>query len=211
MAGITFLNEARDPQSEVAPTPVEVFKRAFEAFSGELRVSIPGSIVRYDFKKQLADVRPDFKRRYSDGTVQDPPIIYNAPVMHPRAGDAIVHMPLAVGNKVTIFFSDRSLEQWLTSGKLHSPDDDRKHHISDAFVYPGGYPFSDVAKIANGEDLIIKNGNIDARIKKNGHVQVFNGSHELLKVLDEWISADLRGSHNWLNRVRTKLRTFVEK
>lgn len=211
MAEIPFFDEERDPQAEVSPSPVEVFKRAFDAFSGEIRVAIPGSVIRYDHKKQLADVKPDFKRRYADGSEEDPPVIYNVPVAHPRAGDSFIHMPLAVGNKVTLHFSDRSLENWLTAGKLHAPDDERKHHMSDAIAYPGGYPFSDVASIANGTDLIVKNKSIEMRLKKNGHLQVFNGSNELMKVLEEWISADISGSHNWLIRIRRKLRTFIEK
>lgn len=209
---VDFIDEEDRPQEQGAtPTLTEVFKQAMDAMASELRVSMPGTIIRYDHKKQLADVKPDFKRKYKDGKVEDAPLIYNVPVKHPRAGDAFIHMPLAKGHKVVLQFSDRSLEKWLSAGKEHDPEDTRKHHMSDAFAYPGGYPFSDTASVANGQDLIMKNKDLEVRIKKNGHIQVFNSRYELMKVLEEWITCDISGSHNWLIRIREKLRTFLEK
>jgi hypothetical protein len=206
-----IIEEEENLQEEVDPTPVEVIKQAFRAMASDMRVSCPGEVVRYDHKKQLIDVRPVFKRRYKDGKVEEPPIIYNVPVMFPRAGESFVALPMAKGHSVTLVFSDRSLEKWLSSGKVHDPEDTRMHHMSDAMAIPGGYSFNNAVKLHNNKDIIIRNKNLEARIKPNGKIQVLNGKHELIKVMDEWISAELAGSHNWLIRVRRKLRTFLEK
>ena len=178
--------------------------------SDELRVCMPGKIVTIDFKTQKASVQPDFKRKYNDGTEQSSPIIYNVPIAHPRAKDAFVVMPLKKGDSVTLIFSDRSLEKWLSSGAEGDPGDERSHHISDAFAIPGGYAFSDLAGIANGDDLIIKNKKLEIRCKKNGHIQVLNSAHELISVLEEWMNASISGAHTWKIRIRRKLRTFLE-
>jgi hypothetical protein len=206
-----FFEEEEDLQEEVNPTPAQAIKVAFQAMAADMRVSVPAEVIRYDHKKQLIDARPVFKRKYKDGTVEAPPIIYNVPVMFPRAGDSFVALPMAKGHSVTLIFSDRSLEKWLSSGGQHDPEDTRQHHISDAMAIPGGYSFNKSVKLHNSKDMIVKNKNLEMRIKPNGKIQIMNGKHELLKVMDEWITAELTGSHNWLLRVRKKLRTFLEK
>lgn len=206
-----FIEEEEDQQNEVTPTPEEAIGEAMRQNALEMRVSCPGTVIRYDHKKQLVDVRPDFKRKYQDGVVADAPIIYNVPVKHPRAGVAYIHMPLKPGHKVELTFSDRSLDKWLSNGEAADPEDTRSHHISDATAYPGCYPFSDAADVNNGNDLIVKNDNIEFRIKPNGRLQILNQGQELIRVIEDWMSRHLAGDHSGLYRVRTRLRTFLVK
>lgn len=208
---IPFIDEQEDPQNEVTPTPSEALSEAMRQQILEVRVAVPATVVRYDHKKQLADVQPDFKRKYQDGQVADPPIIYNVPVKHPRAGASFIHLPLKPGHKVWLSFADRSLESWLSNGEAADPQDTRAHHISDAAAYPGGYPFSDAAPVNNGDDVIIKNDELEFRIKPNGRLQVLNGSDELVRILEDWMTADINGSHPFKLRVRERLRTFLVK
>ncbi len=85
------------------------------------------------------------------------------------------------------------------------------HHMSDAIALPGCYPFSNPAPVNNGTDVILKNADTEFRIKPNGHLQILNKHHELLRILDEWITLEMVGAHHMLGRVRAKLRTFLEK
>lgn len=207
-----LFNEEDDPQSEAGPTLAEVIKDAVDAKIMDMRTAMPGIITAYDKASQTATVQPVFKRKYGDGTTGDPPQIYKVPIAHPRAGDAFIHLPVAVGHTVLLVFSDRSLEKWMASGKVNDPEDNRAHHMSDAIAIPGGYASATAANVHNSEDIIIKNGNgVEIRVKTNGHLEVRNSSQELIKILDEWISADIAGAHGWLLRIRTKLRTFLEK
>ena len=206
-----FLEEEEQPQRESTPTFTQILQRAQRAMASEMRVSMPGEIVSYDHKSQKATVRPYFQRKYNDGRVEDPPLIHDVPVWHPRAGNSFVHVPVKPGHVVQLVFSDRSMDKWLTSGKQTEPGDTRMHHISDAVAYPGGYPFSSNAGVANGDDVIVKNDQHEIRVKPNGHIQFLNSSQELMKVLEEWMTASISGSMNWKIRIREKLRTFVEK
>lgn len=206
-----FIDEEKEPQREQTPTFSEILRRAQRSNMAEMKVSMPAEIVSYDHKKQMASVRPYFKRKYNDGKTETPPIIYNVPVFQPRAGGAFVHVPIKKGHVVQLVFADRSLDGWLSNGKEAAPDDTRMHHISDAVAYPGAYPFSDPAGVANGDDIIIKNDDLEVRVKPNGHIQIFNSQYELMKVIEEWMNASISGSNNWKIRIREKFRTFLEK
>jgi hypothetical protein len=211
MALLPFFEEQENPQNEATPSLAELLRQAMEATSSKIRVSCPGEVVKYDFKKQLADVRPDFDRKYSDGKVVKSPIIYNVPVKHPRAFGCIIHLPLKKGDKVELIFSDRSLENWLSNGKAGAPPSKRAHHISDATAYPGLYPFSDAAKVHNGKDLILKNGQVEMRMKPNGKLQVLNSTNELVKLLVDYMKADILGAHHWKVAIQTQMKTFLER
>ena len=209
---VTFFEEEKEPQKQsTTPSFSEVLNRAAKANASEMKVSMPAEIIEYDYKTQKATVKPYFKRKYNDGNSQEHPLIYNVPVAHPRAGGSFIHVPIKKGHVVQLVFADRSLEKWLSNGSVSDPDDSRMHDVSDAIAYLGGYPFSNTASVSNGDDIIIKNGNSEMRIKENGHLQYLNSSNELIKVIEEWMNASIAGSHNWKIRIREKLRTFLEK
>lgn len=206
-----FIDEQEEPQSEAVPTLLESIKKVINSHTMELRVSMPAEVVRFDYKKQQIDAKPFFKRKNADNTVTEPGIIYNVPVAFPRANDAFISLPLKTGDSVFLIFSDRSLEKWLSTGERDEPGDTRTHHISDAVAIPGCYPFSDTVKVNNPNDIIIKNKDMEIRVKPNGHIQFMNRGVELLKVIDEYMTADIRGNYYAKVAIQKKLRTLLEK
>ena len=190
MSLFDFIKEIRNPQRAATPTMSKIMDQATDKMAYDLKVAAPAIVIRYDKDKMLADVRPQFKKKYLDGEILSSPIIYNVPVIQPRAGGAYIHLPIKKGHQVMLVWADRSLEKWLTSGGEVDPEDKRKHHISDAVAYPGGYPFNDTVAVDNGDDVIIRNGNegggrCEVRVKPNNHIQVQNSTNELVKVLTD--------------------------
>lgn len=220
----SFLKQDRKAESQKTPTLTGLFKELKKSLSDELKVSMPAEIISIkEYKgKQKIDVRPYFKNKYPDGAELDMPIIYNVPVANLRSESAIISMPLKKGGKVMLLFSDRSLEKWLSSGKRQNPEDTRSHHISDAIAYPGLYPFSESIPLANDTDIFIKNENLEIRVKPNGHLQVFNQSEELVKVLNDMLqiireavvytsTGPQRLRHWRFARIAARLKTFLER
>lgn len=222
-----FIEEIRNDQSRVTPTLAEMIRQAIQGNSQEIRVAMPAEVIEYDYKKQMVNARPYFKRKYLDGEVTDAPVIYNVPVAFPRAGEAFVSMPIEKGHNVLLIFSDRSMEKWLNSGTAVDPEDRRVHHISDAIAIPGCYPFSNPAPVANNTDVIIRNGNgktafTEIRVKKNNHIQVLNEKEELVKVLSDLLQIILDArtptcagpqpliSAEW-PKIQARLKSFLEK
>lgn len=136
----------------------------------DIHTSFPAKVVRYDKSKQQADVQPCLKQAFKDGTTIAMPVINNVPVMHPRAGDAIIHLPVAVGSIVTVIIGERSLDRWKSQGGMVDPGDFRKHDLSDAMAYPGGYPFSDPATVTDGTAVEIHYQGSVLAINSNGTI-----------------------------------------
>lgn len=215
-----FLTETDDRQEEATPTMTDVLKQAMESHAAEFKVAVPAEVIKRNGNK--LDVRPYFKRKYEDGTTERAPIIYNVPIAFYRADQAFMAMPIVKGCKVLLFFSDRSLEEWLSNGKEVSPADTRFHDISDAIAYPGLYPFNDTVPIHNTKDIIIKNQNLEFRIKPTGKLQVLNSSEELVKVLYDMLTI-LREArvytstgpqllrHEKFEEITERLKTFLER
>lgn len=183
MALWEFLFEQIDPQKGVTPSGEAVFSEAQKAGQQDLRVAMPGQVIDYDYTKQSATIQPLFQRKYKDGSLKEMPQIYNVPVACPRAGAAFVHMPVKKGDYVLLVFADRSMDKWLSNGGNVDPADTRLHHIADAIAYPGLYPFSDPAAVTNADDIVIRNGNTIMHVKANNHLQVINGTTELVRTL----------------------------
>lgn len=221
-----FINEEEDSIEASRPSPAEVIRQAFDAMAMELHVSMPAEVVNYDHKSQTITAKPHFKRKFKDGKIEDPPLIYRVPVAFPRAGKSFMVFPIEPGHSVQLMFSDRSLEKWMSSGKTVEPEDTRAHHISDAFAIPGGYSLADPVKVNNAKDIIIKNddgGNfVELRMKKNGHIQVINKTDELVKVANDMLQV-LREArtptcggpqplvHPRFPEITRRLKTFLEK
>lgn len=223
-----FIEEIDDPQERVTPSFEQVLRSAFDSLIGEMFFCMPGTVVKYRKNKQNGDVQPDFKTRYRDGEEVDAPIIYNVSFTHKRAGNAIIHMPIEAGDKVILHFADRSLEKWNSNGKKQAPGDTRKHHLSDCWAVPGGYPLSDSLSVHNTRDIIIKNakrtgsGNCEIRIKPDGKIQILNHQgQELVKVMDDFMTAVrqsvvysstgvLNLRHTQFANVQRRLKTFLQ-
>lgn len=113
-----------------------------EEFTQGLRVCMPGRVESYDAQTHLASVQPLLKTRlYNRAQPELLPVVSRVPVVHPRSQRAIVKVPIARGDIVTMVFADRSIENWLQgSGEAREPFDVRRHHLTDAYAIPGGYP-----------------------------------------------------------------------
>jgi len=147
-----------------------------EAVTG-LRVCMPGRIEKYDPDTMLANVQPLLKIKfYGRKTSELLPIINNVPVCHPRTGSALLRLPVASGDLVTLIFADRSIETWLADkAEPRESLDTRKHHLSDAFAILGGYPkgLPQTANNPNAAELVVSSGT---------KITIGNGAEELLQL-----------------------------
>lgn len=150
------------------PTFEEVLIAAIDWKLAEVHTCMPGEIVKYDATKQKADVRVCLKKKYADGEVVEYPVIPSVPVMHPRAGKRMIHLPMAVGDTVWVFFSERSIDKWLSKGGVVDPEDGRKFHLSDAVCIPGGYPFSNSTALGDPDAFAVMNGSTELRLQEDG-------------------------------------------
>jgi len=168
------------------PTEAQVLKMAIDKSLADVHVSLPAKIISYDGKR--ASVQPLIQRKLvRDGTVVTLPVITNVPVMWSSTANAIVILPLKKDDTGTLLFSERSLDKWLVSGGLLTPDDPRKFSLSDAQFFPGLKPFN-VASDYDPDRVVIKHGETKITMTDNGKVKILNDTGEVIaelkKILD---------------------------
>ena len=156
---------------------LQLINQAIEESSSALRVCMPGRIEKYDPETMLANIQPLLKIKFYGRTdSQLLPIINNVPICHTRTGTALIRLPVALGDIVTIVFADRSIESWISgNGEARDPLDTRKHHITDAFAFLGGYPqgLKQTANNKNALEIVVKSGT---------KLTIGNGEEELLQL-----------------------------
>jgi hypothetical protein len=123
-----------------------------------LHVSIPATIVSYDSAARTCSVKLNSHQRIRETEIQLP-VIDDVPVCFPRAGSAIIELPVTIGDPVLVIVSDRALDNWRGTGQSIEPDDPRCHNLNDAIVLPMGvYP--DVSVAPTTKITIKSNGDV---------------------------------------------------
>ena len=150
----------------------EALGRVVSRVQSELHVCVPGRVERYDHTQQRADVVPLLRSRYADGQVTEPQVITNVPVVFPRAGGASLTMPVNKGDGVMLHFTDASIDEWLSSGGTVTPDDRRRHDLSDCIAIPGLYSFADTTPQDNNTDVRLQYDGSEVRLKPGGNLDL---------------------------------------
>ena len=157
--------------SNANPTLQELIKLAIEARITDVHVALPAIVQKYDPKKQVVDVQPALKKKYSDGTVTNLPLISNVPVQFPRSGKGYLHIPLKKNDYVLLIFCERSIDNFMLKGGVVDPEDFRKHHLADAVALAGFWPQG--SDIAGEEDKVdLANGDALVRLAEDGKTSV---------------------------------------
>lgn len=137
----------------------------------EVYTTMPGVIVVYDGR--TATVRPALPKLLANGEVLAPPQIVRVPV-HWLVGDgaaAMITVPLKPGDPVTLHFSCRSIEGWL-SGSDGPPDDPRQFDLTDCFCTPVMRP----GPVADTENVNVSYGAGSMKIAPDGTI-TFESPH----------------------------------
>lgn len=151
----------------------ELLRQTIDARLGALHVAAPGRIQSYDAAAQTCSVLPQSHLRHGD--VEIPlPVIDDVPVCWMRGGGCTVSLPLQVGDAVTVFFSDRSVDEWRGVGTVLAPTDPRAHALTDAFVVPFAvWPNAEPSPVVSATDIVIAfNGGASIAVSPTGAINV---------------------------------------
>jgi phage baseplate assembly protein gpV len=156
----------------------------------ELHVCVPGRVERYDHTQQRADVVPLLRSRYADGQVTEPQVITSVPVVFPRSGGASLTMPVNKGDGVMLHFTDASIDEWLGSGGVVTPDDRRRHDLSDCIAVPGLYSFADTTPQDNNTDVRLQYDSSEVRLKPGGNLEITTATSVTVNTSNATVNAD---------------------
>lgn len=150
--------------------------------------AMPGKIVSYNQSKQRARITPQINKVMFDGTVVKHKDLLDVPVLFPASGGASITLPVSKGDTVLLLFSCRSMEDWLLTGDVVTPEMDRCFHLSDAIAVPGLLPSNKKTLSTSDSKLEIVYGKTKIIIDKSGKVAIGNAQAELLAILDDLIT-----------------------
>ncbi len=108
----------------------------------------PGTVLAYDHATQRATVALAVRQKIRaarGGAIsnEDIPPIANVPVIFPRATGYADTFPLTVGDSVLVFFAERSIDEWKSTGNASNDAQDiRRFDLSDAVAIPGESSFA---------------------------------------------------------------------
>lgn len=123
------------------PSLSTVLQNAITAQLANLHTALPGEVISYDAATRTVNVKPMLQRVQLDPegneSVEEYPTIYGVPVATFGVGDWILSYPLSAGDPVLVIFMEQDFEDWLETGDVGVPSDDRRHLFSDAVAVPG--------------------------------------------------------------------------
>ena len=136
-----------------------------------------GEIQSYDKATASAQVKIKIKEWIDwDGNKSIAyPIIDDVPIIVLQGGGAWLEFPIAKGDPCLLFFGDRDIDNWWTSGNETTPNSLREHSLSDCMALVGINPKS-------------------AALSLSGGFQLWGGSHKLDLANSTWAMSALMAS-----------------
>lgn len=102
----------------------------------------------------------------------DYPVLNDVPVMILQGGGAWIEFPIKKGDPCLVFFNDRDIDIWWTSGNETTPNSLRRHDLSDCIALVGINPKSSALALT-------------------GSLGIVGGSHKMDFINDNQGMADL--------------------
>lgn len=187
------------------PTLQQVIKDAIETRVTDIHVSMPGIVKSYNATLQTAEIQPVIKKKYSDGTIINLPLLINVPVIFPRTAKSYLHFPLAKDDYVLLVFCERSLDVFLQKGGIVDPDDYRKHALSDAVAIVGLFPNG--SEITNESDRVAV-VNDKARVSLDASGKTYIGLKDATQTENIVLGLVMK---TYLENLHTKIATLLDK
>jgi len=135
----------------------DLMREFIEYYFTQIHTSFPGVVTEYDAKTRRATIQPSLKRRAGNKEYIDFPLLIDVPVQYPGTKKYTIHFPLEKGDEVSVFFSERSLDEWKAAGQDGIEDKDpRRFDLCDAYCVPGLQPQEFIAVKEEGLNIVHK-------------------------------------------------------
>lgn len=177
--------------SSVTKTLAELITDSIKAQLLDLHTSLPAKVESYDPAKQFVKVQPMLQRKFVNEDPVNLPIIENVPVLFfgANAGKSFLTFPIKAGDLGFIFFSERSLDKYLSSNGNSPvfPDNGGIHDLSDGFFFPGGQTDITALKDINANDVFLRNDQIKLTLYPTGKLEIKGASQEMISVISAFM------------------------
>lgn len=143
-----------------------------------------GTIQSFDATKQSATISMNYKREINH-LLADYPVIIDCPVIVLTGGNSGITFPIKSGDTCLILFSDRDIDEWISSGQVTAPLTNRAHSFTDAIALVGLRSFS--SPLENYSETKAVFFNEETKISLGTKIKLENTSTDLLTALEQLI------------------------
>lgn len=114
-----------------------------KVFAANTWTSIPARITNIpEGNPTKVFVRPVLRRLLRGAESQEYPEVREVPIVFPGSSQALLRLPLKVGDWVLVVFSGRPIQNWLNGdGEIVNPETFQKMDYNSAIAIPGLFPF----------------------------------------------------------------------
>jgi hypothetical protein len=149
----------------------------FEIFANFNCIQI-GRIEKYDKSTQIAEIQIQVKRRVGSRTINYP-LLVDCPVVILQGGESYIEFPIKKDDYCLIFFNDRDIDNWFSTGNVKEPNTTRKHDLSDGIALVGINPETSPLGL-DGSKVVLNCENVDFEINAN-NVKILAGTESFVK------------------------------
>lgn len=160
-----------------------VVRHGVEDVIEQLYTAIPAVVVNYNPTQGWCTADP----MVADHEGRQLPRCERVPVAHLRWGGFAISAPLAEGDLVLLLCADRSIDELLAGGGPSTPNDPRRHDLSDAIALPQFSTFADPVPNLSATDLRIGNATGGIDITPTGEVRIKVGAFDLVAELHDML------------------------
>ena len=155
------------------PSLALVIQKAIEERLSDLHTCMPGVVSKVFYDRKTVNVRPALKRKYINQVPIELPELTDVTIGFFQTHSSIMSFPIKEGDDVWVFFAERSLDVWKQTGGIVSPDDTRKHHLSDAVAIPVFKPISSGFP-SDPKNILIRHNESRLTISPDGMIKLKN-------------------------------------
>ena len=209
------------PQLPIQPDERSLQLYLKDEIFAQLNCHQVGTITTFYPTTQTADIQINMGTLFN-GSLQQYPLLQQVPILIPHGSTGRVTFPIAAGDQCLVFFNDKDIDTWYTSGQTGlAPNTNRMHNISDGFALVGVFSSQTVLSSYSSTDTqLIGPGPITFSLG-SGKAKLSNSTTDLLTTLTSLIST-LTSWHNTdgttpnpatvaaLNNVQTSLNALLK-
>ena len=117
---------------------LDFVRESIECHFTKVHTTCPGVVTEYNASTRRAIVQPSLKRQAGNKEFVEFPLLVNVPVIFPGTKRITIHFPLEKKDEVVLFFSERAIGLWKSTGQDGIEDTSvRRYSLSDAYCMPG--------------------------------------------------------------------------
>ena len=168
--------------------PHEALAATVEAERRETFHVLTGKVTGYG-AGQRAGIQPSLTRKFGDKVLTAPPLA-DVPVLHPRGGGFIFHLPVQAGDEVGPVFAGRSLGKAGAGGPAADGRPGRMHSISDAMAIPASHSASGAAQgLPDGKMHVGRDeGSSGLQVGAEGTLDIVANGDTLLTMFEDFVT-----------------------